>query len=161
MSSQLDKLGVSKNLHVVERAQRLVDVGIEYKKLGLPWKPLLSRHEFEDMVRIPEARALLQRARDLFLGTRKPQQIRVRPVTRKEIPETLIPEEEGYRRKFMHYKYVRDLLLLSKTHKIVVDYHEYFIYDIEDLNKLLRPWFNEQWDRATFFRKGDYSDTKR
>ena len=153
LRSQLDGLGVGQDFYWVDRARRMLEVGKEHLfKFQRPWSPLLPRHEFEAMMRVPEAKAILREVKDLFLNKKF---VRERVVKRRPIPEVLDPEDQYYMKQVMHYKYVRDLLLSTGQSRLVVDYKEYYVYDLEDLNKLVRPWFNDQWDRckrATYFQ---------
>lgn len=155
ISSQFDSLGISKNLELVQRAQRLLDVGLEHRRYNKPWQPLLSRHEFDEMMEIPECRDILRKARDMYLGSRPVFKKKERTITRGFIPETLEVEDDPefvgspkWRRACMKYKYIRDCILNLGTNRVVVDYKEYFVYDLDDLNKLIRHWFNSEWDKC-------------
>lgn len=156
LSAQLDNLGLSKKLSVLERAQRFVEVGQQFIRYNKPWRPLLSRHEFEEMMAVYEAKQLLIEAvkmckivprADLYRA--KPK---VRSIVRKELPETLDTEDEYYRKDVMYFKYVRDSLLASSDDEIVVNYKRYFKSDIPKLNELIRPWYQNEWNKM-YWRK--------
>ena len=157
LSSQLDKLGFSNSIRLVERAERLYETGKEFIAHNKPWKPLLPEHEFNEMMAIPEARAFLQKAVALCSGRqddrKRKREQRERVPVRVPVPETLDPEDPSYKRHVSRFKYVRDLLLVAKTHRIVYDYKEYFIMDLPAICNMLRPWYREQWDRARYVRR--------
>lgn len=146
----------NRRIDCLARANRMVEVGITTLQANRPWKPLIPRHEFEEWMKYPEVRDVMYKATKLVRHSRIPNSRTPPPVARALIPVSIETDDPvKYARTVFKMKYIRDNLLV--TDRFVHQYKEYIASDIPALNELIRPWFNQQWDRATWKKEINYA----
>ena len=135
-------------------ARRMLATGEEIVyRLRKPWTPLITARILKWLMLdkshvMPVLKECIElRQKQLFGNRRLAQRQEVRPPKPAELPATLDPQAEDYAMQVSRLRYVRNRLIAALTPgHVTIGRFVYHTDMLGQVNALLRPWYNSQWD---------------
>jgi hypothetical protein len=159
----LEHLPTARKMHtnhgLVQKAKDLYYWAMDCHKVNWPHRPLVHKSELQKMLKDQEARQWLLRAKQVF-GQRKqhrpmPKMPSKEAAVRVVLPSQLDTSDKQYEAIVSRLQYVRNVLIAlpedaPATKEVNLNGKLYQKDDLYQLTVLLRPWYNAEWDKASF-----------